>query len=88
MAAAPAYDFAFIDADKAGYPEYYELVLERMRHGGLMLLDNMLQGGSVVAPDTDNARIIDELNRRIHLDDRIDMAMTISVDGLTFARVR
>ena len=48
MAAVPAYDFAFIDADKTGYPEYYELVLPRMRHGGLVLLDNMLQGGSVV----------------------------------------
>ena len=43
MPAEPAFDFAFIDADKAGYPEYYELVLERMRPGGLILLDNMLQ---------------------------------------------
>jgi len=88
MAAAPAYDFAFIDADKAGYPEYYELVLARMRHGGLILLDNMLQGGRVLAPDTDNARTIDDLNRRIHADERVDMAMTVSADGLTFARVR
>ena len=88
MAAAPAYDFAFIDADKAGYPEYYELVLPRMRHGGLILLDNMLQGGQVLAPDTDNARVIDDLNRRIHADERVDMAMTVSADGLTFARVR
>ena len=88
MAAAPAYDFAFIDADKAGYPEYYELVLPRMRHGGLILLDNMLQGGRVLAPDTDNARVIDDLNRRIHADERVDMAMTVSADGLTFARVR
>lgn len=88
MAAAPAYDFAFIDADKAGYPEYYELVLPRMRHGGLVLLDNMLQGGRVLAPETENAQIIDDLNRRIHADDRVDMAMTISADGLTFVRVR
>ena len=50
MAAAPAFDFAFIDADKAGYPEYYELVLPRMRHGGLILLDNMLQSGRVRRP--------------------------------------
>jgi caffeoyl-CoA O-methyltransferase len=86
--AEPAFDFAFIDADKRSYPDYYELVLERVRPGGLILLDNMLQGGRVVAPDTENARIVDQLNRRIHADDRVDMAMTISADGLTFARVR
>ena len=83
MAAAPAFDFAFIDADKSGYPEYYELVLARMRQGGLILLDNMLQGGRVVTRDTENARTIDELNRRIHDDERVDMAMTVSADGLT-----
>ena len=86
--AEPAFDFAFIDADKVGYPDYYELVLERMRPGGLVLLDNMLQGGRVVAPDTESARVIDELNRRIHADARVDVAMTMAADGLTFARVR
>jgi caffeoyl-CoA O-methyltransferase len=86
--AEPAFDFAFIDADKAGYPDYYELVLERMRPGGLVLLDNMLLGGRVVAPDTESACVIDELNRRIHADERVDMAMTIAADGLTFVRVR
>jgi caffeoyl-CoA O-methyltransferase len=86
--AEPGFDFAFIDADKRSYPDYYELVLERVRPGGLILLDNMLQGGRVVAPDTENARIVDELNRRIHADDRVDMAMTVAADGLTFARVR
>lgn len=87
-AATPAYDFAFIDADKAGYPEYYELVLARMRPGGLVLLDNMLQGGRVLTRETDNARIIHALNERIHADERVDMAMTVSADGLTFVRVR
>jgi caffeoyl-CoA O-methyltransferase len=86
--AEPAFDFAFIDADKPGYPDYYELVLARMRRGGLMLLDNMLQDGRVVAPDTDSARVIDQLNRRIHADERVDMAMTMAADGLTFVRVR
>ena len=84
----PAFDFAFIDADKPGYPDYYELVLERMRPGGLVLLDNMLQGGRVVAPESESAHAIDELNRRIHADERVDMAMTIAADGLTFVRVR
>jgi caffeoyl-CoA O-methyltransferase len=88
MAATPTFDFAFIDADKAGYPEYYELVLARMRPGGLVLLDNMLQSGRVFTQETDNARVIHALNERIHADERVDMAMTISADGLTFVRVR
>jgi len=88
MAAAPAFDFAFIDADKAGYPEYYELVLARMRPGGLMLLDNMLQRGRVVTRENETAQLIDDLNRHIHADERVDVAMTIAADGLTFVRVR
>ena len=88
MAATPTFDFAFIDADKTGYPEYYELVLARMRPGGLILLDNMLQSGRVLTQESENARVIHELNERIHDDERVDMAMTISADGLTFVRVR
>jgi caffeoyl-CoA O-methyltransferase len=88
MAATPTFDFAFIDADKAGYPEYYELVLARMRPGGLILLDNMLQSGRAVTRENESAQIIDDLNRRIRADERVDMAMTISSDGLTFVRVR
>ena len=88
MASAPVFDFAFIDADKPNYPEYYELVLPRMRPGALVLLDNMLQGGRVLTRETESARVVDELNRRIHEDERVDMAMTVSADGLTFVRVR
>ncbi len=86
--AEPAFDFAFIDADKPSYPDYYELVLERLRRGGLILLDNMLQGGRVLAPETESTRVIDELNRKIHADERVDIAMTMAADGLTFVRVR
>jgi hypothetical protein len=41
-----------------------------------------------VRPESENARIIDDLNRRIHGDERVDMAMTVSADGLMFVRVR
>ena len=58
MAATPTFDFAFIDADKTGYPEYYELVLARMRPGGLILLDNMLQSGRVLTREPENARAL------------------------------
>lgn len=88
MPAEPTFDFAFIDADKPGYPDYYEAVLQRTRPGALILLDNMLQRGGVLTGATENARVIDALNRRIHADERVDMAMTMSADGLTFLRVR
>src|ERR687898_1166928 len=76
MPAEPLYDFAFIDADKTGYPAYYELVLERVHTGGLILLDNMLQRGRVVTRESQNAAVVDDLNRVIHADERVDMAMT------------
>ena len=88
MPAEPLYDFAFIDADKTGYPAYYELVLERVRTGGLILLDNMLQRGRVITRESENAAVVDDLNRAIHADERVDMAMTLSADGLTLVRKR
>jgi len=88
MPPEPQYDFAFIDADKQNYPAYYELVLERVRRGGLILLDNMLQLGRVLTRETENAAVVDDLNRKIHADERVDMAMTVSADGLTLVRRR
>ena len=88
MPAEALYDFAFIDADKTGYPAYYELVLERVRTGGLVLLDNMLQRGRVITRESENAAVVDDLNRTIHADERVDMAMTVSADGLTLVRKR
>jgi caffeoyl-CoA O-methyltransferase len=88
MPAEPLYDFAFIDADKTGYPAYYELVLDRVHTGGLILLDNMLQRGRVVTRESENAAVVDDLNRVIHADERVDMAMTLSADGLTLVRKR
>jgi caffeoyl-CoA O-methyltransferase len=84
----PAFDLAFIDADKPGYPGYYEAVLARIRPGGLILLDNMLQHGGVLDPQTETPRTIHDLNRRIHDDPRVDMALVLVADGLTFARKR
>jgi caffeoyl-CoA O-methyltransferase len=88
MPAEPAFDLAFIDADKSGYPDYYELVLPRVRTGGLILLDNMLRGGRVTEPESDADRVIDELNKRIHADERVDLALVLVADGLTLARKR
>jgi len=71
------FDFAFIDADKTGYARYYEEILTRMRPGGLMLLDNTLQGGHVasdLAGDEDVAAIR-SLNDAIAADPRVKVVL-------------
>ena len=82
------FDFAFIDADKVSYPEYYEAVLARMRPGGLIVLDNVLAGGSIIEPDGEQSQATSELNDLIATDERVDIAMVGIADGLTLARKR
>jgi len=83
-------DFAFIDADKVGYLDYYEECLARLRAGGLMMIDNVLSGGRVLdpAPDDESARTIAKLNERITADERVDVAMLGIADGVTLALKR
>ena len=61
----PPVDFAFVDADKPGYPSYYEELLRLMRPGALMVLDNVLLGGRVLEPDDESSRVMADLNERI-----------------------
>jgi predicted O-methyltransferase YrrM len=79
------FDFAFIDADKTGYPDYYDEILPRMRAGGLLLLDNMLQGGRVLdaSLDDDNVRAIRDLNDRIAADERVKVVLLPIGDGVS-----
>jgi predicted O-methyltransferase YrrM len=86
---ADAYDFAFIDADKANYDAYYERCLQLVRRGGLIAFDNMLWGGAVARPakDADTAAL-QALNRKLHHDERIDLALLTVGDGLALARRR
>lgn len=84
------FDMAFIDADKTGYPEYYELCMELLRQGGLLALDNVFRGGRVASPgETDpGTTAIRELNETIHRDARVDSCMVPVSDGLILARKR
>ncbi|MFD9396569.1 O-methyltransferase [Streptomyces sp. NPDC060000] len=83
-----AFDFAFIDADKAGYPAYYEAALDLLRPGGLIVLDNTLFFGRVVDPAAQDADTVAvrELNAALLDDDRIDLSMLPVADGITLAR--
>ena len=81
-------DFAFIDADKTGYPAYYEEIVTRVRPGGLVVLDNMLRAGRVLDPQNDDDRAIAALNEALVADDRVDVALLPVRDGVSLARVR
>jgi predicted O-methyltransferase YrrM len=82
-----SFDFAFIDADKSGYPTYYEQVLQLVRPGGLIAIDNVLWSGRVADPTVTDSRTatIRALNDKIHHDDRVVASLVPIADGLTLA---
>lgn len=83
-------DFAFIDADKTGYPVYYEELVTRMRPGGIIALDNVLREGRVVDPAAqDEADIaIRAINDTVVADPRVTSVMLPIRDGVTLVRKR
>lgn len=87
---AGEFDFAFIDADKVNYSHYFERCLQLVRTGGLIAVDNVLWGGSVVDPAKRDAatRAIRDFNAALASDARVDIAMLPVADGLTLARKR
>jgi len=88
LPAEPTFDYVFLDADKPGYPDYYEELVPRLVPGGLLLIDNVLLRGRVTAPQEARERIMDALNDRVTADERVDSAMVLVADGLTFVRRR
>jgi caffeoyl-CoA O-methyltransferase len=87
---AGTYDFAFIDADKTGYDSYYELCLQLLRPGGLILFDNTLWSGKVVDENSEDedVKAIRALNAKLHRDERIDLCLLPLSDGVTMVRKR
>jgi len=83
-----SYGFAFIDADKSNYVNYYERCLELLYPGGIVGIDNTLWGGSVADPDKndEDTSAIRELNRRLFEDERVDSTLIPIGDGLHLAR--
>lgn len=82
------FDFAFIDADKIGYPDYYELCLALLRPGGIMAFDNAFMGGGVAAPAGQNqsSDTMRELNLTAHDDPRVATSLIPIGDGLLLCR--
>lgn len=81
-------DLSFIDADKEGYPDYYEEVLARTRPGGVLLFDNMLMAGRVLDPKDPGPKAVAGLNRTIARDERVENVLLTVRDGIQLVRKR
>ena len=84
------FDFAFVDADKQNYVDYYEGCMDLVRPGGLLAFDNVLWSGSVVDPEDDDSstKAIRRLNDTVADDDRVTPSLVPIGDGLLLARKR
>ncbi|MFQ5783262.1 MAG: class I SAM-dependent methyltransferase [Alphaproteobacteria bacterium] len=84
------FDFAFLDALKTEYADYYERVLRLLRPGGLVLVDNVLWNGRVIDPDENDEATdaIRAFNEKLLGDERVSLSLIPLADGLTLARKR
>jgi len=82
-----SFDFAFIDADKENYANYYERVLKLIRPGGLIAIDNVLWHGQVLDPDDQESGTlaIRAFNDALHQDSRVDLSLIPVGDGVSLA---
>ncbi|MBM2619886.1 class I SAM-dependent methyltransferase [Actinoplanes sp. LDG1-06] len=88
LSSEPVIDFAFVDADKTGYPAYYAELVPRMRPGGLIVIDNVLRDGRVLEPVHESDVAVSSLNDHIVTDDRVESVMLPVRDGVTLVRKR
>ncbi len=79
-------DFCFIDADKLNYQNYYNILLPKVRSGGLLVFDNALYHGEVLNPINKDAKIIHALNMQIKADSRVEQVMLTIRDGILLLR--
>ncbi|MFE0042007.1 O-methyltransferase [Streptomyces albireticuli] len=84
------FDLVFVDADKTGYPHYYEEALALVRPGGLIAVDNTLFFGRVADPECrdPDTEAVRALNERLRDDARVDISLLTVADGITLARKR
>ena len=81
------FDFVFIDADKEQYPLYFDLIVDRVRSGGLIIADNVLWSGKVLEPATDEAtESLQIFNKKVAKDSRVETVILAVRDGLTLLR--
>ena len=85
---AESFDMCFVDADKENYDIYYELGLDLLRAGGLMIIDNVLRGGDSANPATASigTQAIRALNAKMHSDERVHLSFVPIGDGVSLAQ--
>lgn len=83
------FDIVFIDADKESYPEYYDLIINKVSSGGIIIADNILWSGKIlekVEKDDQATKSIIEFNNKIVQDDRVKNIILPIRDGLNIVR--
>lgn len=80
------FDLVFIDADKPAYPDYYEMVFPKVRHGGLIIADNTLLSGDVINPKSNRAKIMNQFNESLVHDKRVEVVFLPIRDGISLIR--
>jgi caffeoyl-CoA O-methyltransferase len=83
------YDMVFIDADKENYSAYYDLVFDKVRHGGLIIADNVLWSGKVLLPEKEmdeETKALVKYCKKVHADDRVENVLLPIRDGLMMVR--
>lgn len=84
------FDLVFIDADKPNYPTYFNIIIEKMNPGGVILSDNVLWSGKVIEPlnpkDVSTKAVL-EYNKLLVEDPRVETVLLPIRDGLTISRV-
>jgi len=85
------FDLVFIDADKSNYVNYFNLIIEKMNKGGIILSDNVLWSGKVVEelnPKDIDTKVLLEYNKLLNTDERVETVLLPIRDGLTVSRVK
>lgn len=84
------FDIAFVDANKSQYIEYYEMCLQLVRPGGMIIIDNVLMYGQILeeSPRKNYVRILQKLNKLLKDDNRVDICLLPIGDGMTLAQKR
>ena len=83
-----AFDLVFIDADKKSYSDYFDLIIDRVKPGGFILVDNVLWSGRVLNNKKDkDTSAIDEFNKKVKEDKRVETLILPIRDGISIIRV-
>lgn len=82
------FDMVFIDADKESYSLYYDLVIDKCNSGAVIIADNVLWSGKVIEPKMDKqTKLLDEFNKKVYSDPRVECVILPIRDGLNVIRV-